>query len=327
MHSLKTCVAIYPPMLDLFVKIPENVLIENGVALDEIVAYSEEKHSKLHTHIMKIVASNVNAFDSRAGGATFNTQKILSARMKCYFFGIIGDDIYGEMIVSKMQNTQVNIQLDKSKEFKTPWAYVFINGDKRANIAFQESKVCYSKDALDSIKSQVNRNTVFYFVSFMCMLPNIVKDAMELYKDKETIGFCSVVNLSSKEIVCKFREDIINIIKVSDFIIGNRLEYYALAEVDTEESLIKWLDGLNVAYAITDGADEVIGKTPNGPLRRISPRTVSEEAFTNGAGDSFAAGFIGAMKDKEYKNITDILPLLQSGVDASYNHITSHKSG
>ncbi|EIJ87208.1 adenosine kinase [Nematocida parisii] len=326
MRTIKRCIAIYPPMLDIFVNIEESFLLENGVALDAIVSYSEKEHHTIHDYVMKSIKTKNNSFTFRAGGATFNTQKILSNWLQCYFFGIIGCDAYGEIIEEKMQNTKVNIYLDKRDKFSTSWAYVFINNDKRANIALQDSSVCYSDKAKAEIERLVDGNTVFYFVSFMFVLPNIVKDYMAVHINKEKIGFCAIINLSSQEMVSLFRSEILEMIRLSDFIIGNKSEYYELSKTDNEESLIEWLDTLNVAYAITDGSEDVIGKIPNGPLRRVSPKPVSHNAFTNGAGDSFAAGFIGALKNKEYKEIVDILPLLQNGVDASYQHITSRGS-
>lgn len=323
MPAIKRCIAIYPPMLDLFSTVEKTFLKENKVAINTIVSYSGEKHEDIHAYMMNKLENKREDLTFQAGGATFNTQKILSEWMDCYFFGIVGCDSYGEIIEKKMRGTKVNIYLDKRSKFSTAWAYVFINEDQRTIIANQDKSVCYSEKAKKSIYSLVNSNTIFYFVSFMFFLENIVSDCMSIYREKKRIGFCSVVNLSSEEIVRLFREEIIQIIKMSDFIIGNKTEYFELSGAKDEDSLLSWLDNLNVAYAITDGPGEVVGKIPNGPLRRVMPASLPENAITNGAGDSFAAGFIGGLNGKSYSELVDILPLLEKGVQTSQNFIKS----
>ncbi|KAH9386288.1 adenosine kinase [Nematocida major] len=328
MVALKKCVAIYPPMLDLFFNVNADFLEANEIEPNAIVGYSTEKHQKLHEGMMALLENGEKPIVFRAGGATFNTQKVLSQWMDCYFFGIVGSDRYGEIIEQKMQGTAVNICLDKRERFSTAWAYVFICGDKRANLAYQDKSVCYSSGAKEKICSLISKDTVFYFVSFMFFLDNVVSDCIELYKKKNEIGFCSVVNLSSEEIARMFRPRILEIIKMSDFIIGNKEEYFALSGCTDIDSLLAWLDTLGVAYAITDGPGEVLGKAPGGPLRKTLPFNVPADSVTNGAGDSFAAGFIGGLEGcTNPAGITDILPLLEKGASASYSHIKSLKKG
>lgn len=325
MPVLKRCVAIYPPMLDLFISVESDFLEKNGIEINTIVSYSKEKHGSVEKYIASKIEKNKDELTSRAGGATFNTQKILSKWMECFFFGIIGGDSYGSLIEEKMQGTDVNIYLDKRDTYSTAWAYVFITEDKRTLLANQDKNVCYSEKAKERIYSLVENGTVFYFVSFMFFLPNVVADFMPIYKEKETIGFCSIINLSSEEIVRTFRDRIMEIISISDFIIGNFSEYCELSGAKDQASLIEWADSLNIGYAVTDGPGEVFGRIPGGPLRRVSPTLLLGNINTNGAGDSFAAGFIGGLANKDYRGITDILPLLQKGVESSYSHIIGLK--
>lgn len=325
MAVLKRCVAIYPPMLDLFVEIESDFLEKNSIEINTIVSYSEEKHSSVQKYVSNKIEKNREELVFRAGGATFNTQKILSKWMECFFFGIIGCDSYGSLIEEKMQGTQVKIYLDKRSTYSTAWAYVFITEDKRTLLANQDKNVCYSEKAKQRIHYLIEKSTVFYFVSFMFFLPNLVADCMPLYKEKKAIGFCSIINLSSEEIVSIFKDKIMEIIKTSDFVIGNASEYYVLSGTKDEESLIKWADSLNIGYAITNGPEVVAGRIPGGPLRKVTPISVGRHLNTNGAGDSFAAGFIGALANQEYAHIKDILPLLEKGVESSYGHIMSLK--
>ncbi|KAI5188966.1 adenosine kinase [Nematocida minor] len=323
MLALKRCVAIYPPMLDLFANIDKQFLDKHRVEINAIVSYCEEKHHGIQEYVADTMQNSPDDFTFRAGGATFNTQKILSEWMECYFFGIVGHDSYGSIIEEKMKGTRVKIYLDKSSVFSTPWAYVFITEDQRTIVAKQDKNVRYSETAKQRIHALIDSQTVFYFVSFMFFLENIVEECMAMYKNKNSLGFCSIVNLSSEEIVSTFKEKIMEIIRVSDFVIGNKAEYYALSGTQDEESLLSWIDSLDIAYAITDGPGEVIGRIPGGPLRRVTPACVPGNCNTNGAGDSFAAGFIGSLSGKAHKEVRDILPLLEKGIEASYIHIKS----
>ncbi|KAI5181065.1 adenosine kinase [Nematocida sp. AWRm80] len=321
MPELNRCIAIYPPMLDVVLHTEKEDLVREGYEINTIVAYCKEKHKKTVERVQQRIQAGDKSVIFQSGGATFNTQKILSKWMECDFFGIVGKDAYGEILEEKMQGTKVHIHLDKSKQFSTPWAFVFITGDERTMIACQDANVSYSPSAKQHIFGLFNERSIFYFVSFTFFLNIVAKDSLEILMMKKEKGFFSLVNLSSEEVVRRFRNKILSVIKMSDFVIGNRSEFYELFGEADDQKLVAWLDTLNVGYAITDGPDPISGRIPGGPFRVLKPIEVHKEINTNGAGDAFAAGFIGAMKSKGFVKDKDILPLLTEGIRSSYFHI------
>ncbi|OAG31535.1 adenosine kinase [Nematocida displodere] len=323
MSELMRCVTIYPPMLDIVIHTERSSLLEMGLAANTIVGFSENKHCKIRAEVERQIAAGDKHVRFKAGGATFNTQKILSQCMECDFFGIVGEDSNGAIISEQMKGTQVNIHLDKSKQVATPWAYVFISGDERTILAKQDPSASYSAYAKEQIMGRIDQATVFYCVSFTFFLEKVSGVTFEILEQKKEKGFCSILNLSSEEIVGNFKKEILRAAGMCDFIIGNKLEYFELFGATDEARLLVWLDSLKVGYAITDGPSTVYGRIPGGPLRQVTPPYVSDEINTSGAGDSFASGFIRAMKDRTFAATLDIAPLLSEGVRASNAHIRS----
>lgn len=326
MAEFKRCITIYPPMLDIIVHATEDFLESRGVEVNTIVGYSEKKHKKIFKEMLQRIEKKDKTISFLAGGATFNTQKILSRWMECIFFGIIGEDLYGSILEEQMQKRSMQIHLDKSKHASTQWAYVFLSGDKRTLIAKQDPGLKYSPEMQKKITASFGENAIFYFVSFTFFLKNIAEEALRVMTLRRSADLLTIINLSSKEIVKMFRKQILTAIKSADFLIGNRSEFYALFDgVQEEELLLEWLDVLAISYAITDGPCESVGRISNGPIRRITPPAISLEINTNGAGDSFAAGFIGALRSKEFIKTRDILPLLQAGTHTSFEYILHNR--
>ncbi|KAI5171676.1 adenosine kinase [Nematocida sp. LUAm3] len=322
MPEIKRCVATYPPMLDIITTMQEKDLIDQEIEVNTIIGYSEERHRNIKNKMNESISRKNDEITFVAGGAAFNTQKLLSKWMPCVFFGTVGKDAYGEILEKKMQGTQVEIHLDRSESFSTQWAYVFLSGSERTIIAKQDPQVEYSSAAKNLLSSLIDKNTLFYFVSFSFVLKNIAQDALDLLARKKEVGFCFIVNLSADEICRTYKKSIINVISQCDFVIGNKDEYYALFGEKDEAKLLTWLDSFGVGYVITDGPNEIVGKIPEGPLRRASPPKLTNQSLnTNGAGDSFAAGFISALNNEKGRPHKDILPLIDAGIEVSHSHI------
>ncbi|KAI5185502.1 adenosine kinase [Nematocida homosporus] len=321
MPELRRCVTIYPPMLDIIMHVPKETLENHQLKPNTIVSYCESKHKSICQLVQDRIDSKTSSPTFLAGGATFNTQKILSRWLQCDFFGIVGHDVYGTILAKKMEGTLVNIHLDRTSVCSTQWALVFLSGDERTLVAKQDESICYSDKAKEQIAALIDQHALFYFVSFTFFLKNVTQDSLAIIKTKASKGFCLVVNLSSVEVATLFKAQILSVLAQSDFVIGNKEEYSALFDESDISALPGHLAKLGCGFAITDGAKTVIGQIPGGPLRTAQPKTLSHELNTNGAGDSFAAGFIGALKDQKTLQDKDVLPLLQAGIEASAEYI------
>lgn len=321
------CVTVYPPMLDIIAYETEEFLKTQGIQLNTIVGYCENKHKNISDNMLKRIEEKDSTVSFFAGGATYNTQKILSKWMECIFFGVIGKDNYGIILERLLEKKRISIYLDKSKHFSTQWAYVFLSGDKRTVIAKQDSSIECSPEMQKKINASIGKDTIFYFVSFTFFLKNIAQHALSIMNRRKEIGVLCIINLSSEEIIKTYREQILEAVKHADFLIGNKAEFYTLFNGPAkEELLLKWLDTLGVAYAITNGPEETIGRIPGGSIGRITPPSISKEINTNGAGDSFAAGFISALRNRNFEKICCILPLLQAGTHASFEYIIHNRA-
>lgn len=324
MGSTRHCLTIYPPMLDIFCHRSAETLRQDGLKVNTITAYCSDKHRKIDQEMQAKIAQKDAGISFKAGGATFNTQKLLSRWMPCEFFGIVGNDLYGQIIEEEMAKNKENIDihLDRLSNAPTPWAYVFLSGDERTLISKQDFNMGYSAQATEEMLALVDWSTVFYIVAFSFPLKNIARQVFDILELKKEKRFVSVINLSAEEIAGNWKEAILRAMKDCDFVIGNIHEYYQLCETASRPEILSWLDAQNIGYAITDGPGEVIGRIPGGPLQRASPRKLHHDANTNGAGDSFVAGFIKAMDQTSWSTTRDIQPLLDQGVQVAYDFIS-----
>ncbi|KAI5192277.1 adenosine kinase [Nematocida sp. AWRm77] len=327
-QMLKKCLSIYPPMLDIVCHTSAELLKKYRVPINSIVGYSEKKHKELHRQMQERLEKKDPDISLKIGGATFNTQRLLSKWVECQFFGIIGTDTFGsiaEMEIDRKKE-KIAVHLDKIKGNNTPWGYVFLSGEERTMVASQNFDIKYPSETVQKIMDSIDESTLFYIVSFSFPLKNIGKLVFDILDMKKEKKFTSVINLSSEEIASDWKDQILKSAEKCDFMIGNRAEYYRLCNTTDEKAMIEQLDALKVGYAITDGAGSVIGKIPGGLLRKITPHELPKGINTNGAGDAFVAGFIKEMVKDNWRTDLDIYGLLESGVSVAQEFISAQSS-
>lgn len=315
------CVSIYPPMLDIVMHKEKAQLEKAGLVPNSIISYDPEKYGRLEKKIQEGIQNSSLCAEYKAGGATLNTQKVLAEWMPCEFFGLLGEDEYGKMLEKEMRSTKrLKINLEKSPDFSTCWAYVFLTGDERTILAKQDMHMKYTPQYMQHIFQTLGSKEIFYFVSFIFFLEHLSEQTFEVLRQKKEKGFYSVLNLSSEDVVRKRKESVLQAMQYADFVIGNRGEFYKLAQVEDAENLYTWLDERGISYAITDGPNKVVGKCIDGGLEEAYPPVLKHNINTNGAGDAFAAGFLSTLRNGRISH-QSLRAALQTGISVSIAQI------
>ena len=106
----------------------------DSIRLSDPAILADEKHLPLY----KDMVDNLNV-EFIPGGAALNSMRvaqwILQKPNVVSYFGCIGDDDYGRILVNKAHEAGVNIQPQINKEYSTGTCAVLITGTKRSLVA------------------------------------------------------------------------------------------------------------------------------------------------------------------------------------------------
>ncbi|TEB38538.1 Ribokinase-like protein [Coprinellus micaceus] len=296
------------PLLDMQVK-DSGALLEKYRLKANDAILAEEKQFGIYDEVKQNPEINYIA-----GGAAQN-----AARGAAYvlppgsvvYTGSVGDDDLAEQlkIANKREGLDQVYQVTKGE--KTGACAVVITGHHRSLVTNLRAAEKFNKSHLSSpTVAPLVEGAKFYYVEGF-FLTHGVESALELSSKAAAAGKTFILNLSAPFIAQFFGAQLQQVIPHTDFLIGNEAEAEAWATAnglpDPKDlaGIAKHIAALPKTNAsrprivvFTQGAESTVVVASDKEEPKWYPVTaLSDDQIvdTNGAGDAFAGGFIGAL--------------------------------
>jgi len=228
------------------------------------------------------------------------------------YVGAVGDDDLAEQLKEANKREGLDQVYQVKKGEKTGACAVIITGHSRSLVTTLRVAENFEKSHLSSpeVAPLIIDASFFYVEGYF--LSHGVESALELSSKSAAAGKTFVLNFSAPFIPKFFTKQLRDILPYTDVIIGNESEAEAWASA-TGLPDVKDLSGIARSIALlpksnpsrprivifTQGAQKTVVVTsdePDSPKSfPVKPLTDSQIVDTNGAGDAFAGGFLGAL--------------------------------
>ncbi|RPA87247.1 Ribokinase-like protein [Ascobolus immersus RN42] len=297
------------PLLDIQVNGDQELLDKYDLKADDAILI-EDKHKPIYQELV----SKYNPLFV-PGGAAQNSargaQYVLPPNSVVYV-GCVGDDEYAEILRKGNEKEGVFSAYRVDKEVPTGKCGAIITGVHRSLVTDLGAANHYKLEHLKSpeIWSLVEGAEVYYVGGYhLTVCVPAIKALGEHAAEKNKIFS---INLSAPFIPQFFKEQLSEVLPYADFLIGNESEALSYAEANGLETkdiaeiaksiakLPKVNEKRQRVVVITQGTEPtvVVTATSGEPTVQTYPVRVlaaNEVVDTNGAGDAFAGGFIGAL--------------------------------
>jgi len=296
------------PLLDMQVN-GENLLKKYGLKADDAIL-AEEKHAGIYDELVKgyqVTYVAGGAAQNAARGAAY----VLPPKSVVYV-GAVGDDDLAEQLKEANKREGLDQVYQVKKGEKTGACAVIITGHSRSLVTNLRVAEKFDKSHLSSpeVAPLIIDANFFYVEGFF--LTHGVESAFELSSKSAAAGKTFVLNLSAPFIAKFYTKNLQDILPYTDVIIGNESEAEAWASA-TGLPDVKDLPGIARSIALlpksnssrprvvifTQGAQKTVvvssDESDSPKLFPVERLTDSQIVDTNGAGDAFAGGFIGAL--------------------------------
>ncbi|PFH52221.1 hypothetical protein AMATHDRAFT_140335 [Amanita thiersii Skay4041] len=296
------------PLLDLQVTDGEDLLKKYGLSANDAIL-AEEKHAPLYDEIVR-----ERQITYVAGGAAQNAARgaayILPPKSVVYT-GCVGNDALAEQLKAANKKEGLDdVYLVKAGE-KTGACAVIITGHHRSLVTTLAAAEKFEQSHLSSpaVAPLIEAAKVFYVEGYF--LTHGVNSVVELSSKASTAGKTFVLNFSAPFIPQFFNAQLQQVLPYCDIIIGNEAEAEAWASANGHPEpqnlaavakTIAILPKANPSRArvviFTQGPNSTIlvdSLQPDVPrVYPVNKIADSDIVDTNGAGDAFAGGFVGA---------------------------------
>lgn len=312
------------PLLDITAYVEKDVLQRYSLKANNVILAGDE-----HKDLCKELVKNYKV-EYTAGGSAQNVMRVVAGilrrqniRSKVLFSGCISNDDFGEMMKKKATEDGVMTHYAICDSVPTGTCAVCLTdqGKNRSLCAFLGASQKFSdKHLRDHWEELVASTDIIYISGFLLA---VSPDTYHLLG--QHVAGCSdskkrfCLNLSAPYISSAFGNELEKVIKYVDIVFGNDDEAIAFAEFkkwDTKNvvEIATKLTGYEKArkdvgriVVITQGerpiivAEQINGKVE---IKRFPCKPIpdSEMVDTNGAGDSFAGGFLSQFLQGESLN-------------------------
>ncbi|KAJ7272998.1 Ribokinase-like protein [Mycena rebaudengoi] len=296
------------PLLDMQVTKGEALLAKYNLKANDAIL-SEEKHDPIYNELVKeyqVTCVAGGAAQNAARGAAY----VLPPNSVVYT-GCVGDDDLAEQLKAANQREGLREVYQVKKGEKTGACAVIITGNNRSLVTRLRTAQKWDKSHLASevVAPLVANAKVFYAEGYF--LTHGVETIVELSQKASAASKVFVMNFSAPFIPSLFGSQLKEVIPYTDILIGNEAEAEAYAtanglpEPKNMAAVAKAIALLPKSNAsrprlviITQGAESTVlvsSAEPDSPkVFNVHPLKDEEIVDTNGAGDAFAGGFLGA---------------------------------
>ncbi|KAF8701243.1 hypothetical protein AX14_000512 [Amanita brunnescens Koide BX004] len=296
------------PLLDMQVVNGENLLKKYDLKANDAIL-AEEKHSALYDEIVKD-----HKVTYVAGGATQNAARgaayILPPHSVAYT-GCVGDDDLAEQLRAANKREGLDDLYFVKKGEKTGACGVVITGHHRSLVTTLRAAEKFDQSHLSSpdVAAAIDSAKVIYVGGFV--LTHGLSSVVELGQKASAAGKTFILNFSAPFIAQFFSARLQQVLPYCDIVICNESEAEAWAGAtglpDTKDlpaiaRAVALLPKANASrprtVIFTQGENPTIrvsAAEPDKPtVYAVQKLESSQIVDTNGAGDAFAGGFIGA---------------------------------
>ncbi|TFK24288.1 adenosine kinase [Coprinopsis marcescibilis] len=297
------------PLLDMQVRDGESLLEKYDLKANDAIL-AEAKHTPIYDEVKanpEVTYIAGGAAQNAARGAAY----VLPAGSVVYA-GCVGDDDLAEQlkIANKREGLDEVYQVKAGE--KTGACAVVITGHHRSLVTDLRAAEKFDQAHISSetVAPLIEGAKFFYVEGYF--LTHGISSALELSSKAANAGKTFVLNLSAPFIPQFFGNQLQQLLPHTDVVIGNEAEAEAwgsangLSDPKDLVSVAKAIAALPKTNAsrprtvvITQGAQStlviVADKPDDAKLYAVNPLKDDEIVDTNGAGDAFAGGFVGAL--------------------------------
>ncbi|KIK71544.1 hypothetical protein GYMLUDRAFT_66739 [Collybiopsis luxurians FD-317 M1] len=296
------------PLLDLQATNGEELLKKYDLKANDAIL-AEDKHAPIYEEVVKNYKVTYVA-----GGASQNAARAAAYVLppnSVVYTGCVGDDDLAEQLkeANKREGLQDMYYVKKGEQ--TGACAVVITGHNRSLVTTLRAAEKFDKAHLASpeISAVLDSAKAYYMEGFF--LTHGVESALELSQKASKDAKVFVLNLSAPFIPQFFGAQLQQIIPFTDIVIANEYEAEAWAKANGHANptdlpavakAIAILPKSNTSrprvVILTHGAESTVLVTSDAPdapkVFAVNALTDAEIVDTNGAGDAFAGGFLGA---------------------------------
>lgn len=210
---------------------------------------------------------------------------------KTAFAGMMGDDSFGQLVISSLASKNVDttfISVDKNK--KTGATIALNYGEDRAMVTFPGAMRDYS---IKDIPAEAFTSARHLHLSSPFLQDNIKKDIIPLFQSAKQAGMTTSLDVQWDP-ENKWDIDFKTLLPLIDVFLPNQSELFAISKTNSVEEGLEFLKGLSKIVVVKMGADGS-ALMENGKVTYFKPFKNNDLKDAIGAGDSFNAGFLHAM--------------------------------
>lgn len=298
------------PLLDLQATNGEKLLEKYGLKANDAIL-AEEKHNPIYDEVVKVKDYKVTYV---AGGAAQNAARgaayVLPPKSVVYT-GCVGDDDLAEQLKAANAREGLDEVYQVKKGEKTGACAVVITGHHRSLVTTLRIAEKFDQSHLESpeVAPLIEAAQVFYVEGYF--LTHGTSIVEWLSKKVSAANKTFALNLSAPFIAQFFTQNLKSVLPYTDILIGNESEAEAWATATEYPGDKTDLEGIAKAVAgyekankdrprvvvFTQGAKSTFLVSGSEKKVQVFPVTAlkdEEIVDTNGAGDAFAGGFLGA---------------------------------
>jgi len=292
------------PLLDISAVVSPEFIQKYGLKSNDAIL-CEKQHLPIYKEL-----SDLKNVDYIAGGAAQNAirvcQWMVGVSGVCSYIGCIGNDMYGQRLLSIAKADGVSVYYQVKEGVPTGTCACLIHDKDRSMVANLGAATHFNQAHFQSeeLKTVVSRANIFYIEGFF--LTSSFTSCMYLAGLANDNNKVLALNLSAF-FICQAKE-LVTILPYVDYLFGNESEAIAFAksrdwkvtDVASIALQLSQLPKTNVkrkrVVVITQGANPTVVATDNTTSSFAVPTIDSELIVdTNGAGDAFVGGFLAAL--------------------------------